>query len=124
MLGPELELGSSELAPPGRGAAAPPAADTSLLLGRGEGGCGGASPQPTYIKFQLCHDEHHDYVMTCTTVMTHVVWTVMTQTKIQIRATEEQVSLWKEAAWIRKVSLSEWMRRVLDATAEKTKEDS
>lgn len=48
----------------------------------------------------------------------------MTQTKVQIRAREDQVAAWKEAAWIRKVSLSEWMRRVLDATAQKTKEES
>lgn len=46
----------------------------------------------------------------------------MTQTKVQIRASQEQVEAWKEAAWIRKVSLSEWMRKVLDATALATKE--
>ena len=60
------------------------------------------------------------------TVMTCTVWTVMTdmtKTKVQIRASDEQVAAWKEAAWIRKVSLSEWMRRVLDATAAKTKEE-
>jgi predicted HicB family RNase H-like nuclease len=45
----------------------------------------------------------------------------MTTTKVQIRASEEQVREWKEAAWIRKVSLSEWIRKVLDATAQQTK---
>ena len=48
----------------------------------------------------------------------------MTDTKVQIRASAEQVAAWKEAAWIRKVTLSEWMRRVLDATAQSTKEGS
>jgi uncharacterized protein (DUF1778 family) len=62
--------------------------------------------------------------MTCMTVMTHGILTVMTDTKVQIRATDEQVAAWKEAAWIRRVSLSEWMRRVLDATAKSTKEES
>ena len=50
--------------------------------------------------------------------------TVMTETKVQIRATTAQVTAWKQAAWLRKVTLSEWMRRVLDANAQSTKEES
>lgn len=48
----------------------------------------------------------------------------MMQTKVQIRATEEQVAAWKNAAYIRHVSLSEWMRKILDATAKATREES
>ena len=62
--------------------------------------------------------------MTCMTVMTYGILTVMTDTKVQIRASVQQVEAWKEAAYIRRVSLSEWMRRVLDATASSTKEDT
>jgi uncharacterized protein (DUF1778 family) len=47
--------------------------------------------------------------------------TVMT--KVQIRVEKEQVALWKEAARLRRVSLSEWMRKVLDATASETVEE-
>ena len=41
----------------------------------------------------------------------------MTKTKVQIRVEEEQLAAWREAAHVRRVSLSEWMRQVLDATA-------
>jgi predicted HicB family RNase H-like nuclease len=54
---------------------------------------------------------------TCSTVL-HV----STQEKsLNVRATKKELELWKEAAWIRKVSLSEWVRKVLTATAEQTK---
>jgi uncharacterized protein (DUF1778 family) len=47
---------------------------------------------------------------------------VSTQEKsLNVRATKKELELWKEAAWIRKVSLSEWVRKVLTATAEQTK---
>ena len=42
--------------------------------------------------------------------------------RIALRASPEQIAQWKEAAWIRRVSLSEWMRQVLTATAQATKE--
>lgn len=48
----------------------------------------------------------------------------MTKTKVQIRASEEQVKIWREAAYIRGVSLSEWMRKILDANAHKVVEES
>lgn len=43
--------------------------------------------------------------------------------KLTVRVSEEQLDAWKEAAWIRKVTLSDWVRKVLDATAERTKDD-
>ena len=47
----------------------------------------------------------------------------MTNTKVQIRASHDEKDAWKEAAYLRRVSLSEWMRRVLNATAQKTIEE-
>ena len=43
--------------------------------------------------------------------------------KIQIRTNDEQIESWTKAAKARKVSLSEWIRRVLDATAKGTHGD-
>lgn len=43
--------------------------------------------------------------------------------KFQIRVTDEQLEIWRAAAKARKVSLSEWIRRVLDATAKGTHGD-
>lgn len=39
---------------------------------------------------------------------------------LNIRVEEKEMELWREAAWVRKVTLSEWARRVLSANAEKT----
>lgn len=43
--------------------------------------------------------------------------------KLTVEVEEEMLALWKEAAHIRQVTLSEWVRRVLNATASKTKEE-
>lgn len=41
--------------------------------------------------------------------------------KLTIRCDDdEQMERWKEAAHIRRASLSEWVRKVLDATAQRT----
>ena len=40
------------------------------------------------------------------------------ETTVQVRLTREQLELWKQAAYLRRVSLSEWMRLVLTANAE------
>ena len=42
--------------------------------------------------------------------------------RVTIRVTPQERDAWKEAAWTRRVSLSEWMRRTLSATAAATKE--
>jgi len=42
--------------------------------------------------------------------------------RVTIRVTPEEREAWKEAAWLRRVSLSEWMRRVLTHVADQTKE--
>jgi uncharacterized protein (DUF1778 family) len=42
--------------------------------------------------------------------------------RLSIRVPERELELWKEAAWVRKVSLSEWTRSVLSATAAQTLE--
>jgi predicted HicB family RNase H-like nuclease len=39
--------------------------------------------------------------------------------KLTVRASEEELRLWREAAWQRRVSLSEWVRVLLTANAEK-----
>lgn len=44
--------------------------------------------------------------------------------KLTVMVSDEMLALWKEAAHIRRVTLSEWVRRVLTATAENTKENS
>jgi uncharacterized protein (DUF1778 family) len=41
---------------------------------------------------------------------------------LTVRVSEEDLALWKEAAWIRKTSLSQWTRLVLTATAKQTVE--
>jgi len=56
------------------------------------------------------------------TVMTSGRLTVMTDTKVQVRVSREEAELWKEAAHIRRSTLSAWMRRVLTATATSIKE--
>lgn len=43
---------------------------------------------------------------------------------LTIRVHGAELDQWKQAAWVRKVSLSEWVRRVLTATAESTLKDS
>jgi predicted HicB family RNase H-like nuclease len=43
--------------------------------------------------------------------------------RVTLRVDDEELRSWKVAAAIRDVSLSEWMRRVLTATATKTRED-
>lgn len=40
--------------------------------------------------------------------------------KLTVKCTGADLELWKNAAHTRKVTLSEWVRRVLTATAEKT----
>lgn len=40
--------------------------------------------------------------------------------QLNVRAPEAEMQLWKDAAWERKVSLSEWVRKVLTATAQAT----
>ena len=40
--------------------------------------------------------------------------------KLTVRAREGELALWREAAWVRRVSLSQWVRLVLTATAERT----
>jgi hypothetical protein len=42
--------------------------------------------------------------------------------QMTVRVTDEELHSWKVAAAIRGVTLSEWVRRVLNATAAKTKE--
>lgn len=44
--------------------------------------------------------------------------------KLTVRVTEEQLAAWKEAAWTRKITLSDWVRAVLDATAAATTKKS
>lgn len=59
-------------------------------------------------------------VLTVLTVLTSAILTSMTRRSVvQVRVPEDQVALWKQAAHLRQVTLSEWMRRVLTATAEK-----
>jgi predicted HicB family RNase H-like nuclease len=41
--------------------------------------------------------------------------------KLTVRVTEQELQEWRDAAWLRKVSLSEWVRKVLTATAQETK---
>ena len=41
-------------------------------------------------------------------------------TSLHVLVSSEERELWKEAAWYRRVSLSEWCRKVLTATAEST----
>lgn len=42
------------------------------------------------------------------------------EAKLTVRTTDAELERWKEAAHIRRTSLSEWVRRVLDATARDT----
>ena len=44
--------------------------------------------------------------------------------KLTVKTSEQQLVAWKEAAWTHKVSLSEWVRLVLDANASKAKESN
>lgn len=44
----------------------------------------------------------------------------MKEKKLTVKVSEHELELWKEAAYRRRVSLSEWVRRVLSATAEQT----
>ena len=43
--------------------------------------------------------------------------------KLTVRVSEGELAAWKEAAWLRRTSLSDWVRKVLDANAKKTKEE-
>jgi uncharacterized protein (DUF1778 family) len=43
--------------------------------------------------------------------------------RVTIRTSRDEREAWKEAAWKRRVSLSEWMKRVLNATASQMKEE-
>ena len=38
---------------------------------------------------------------------------------LTVRVSEEELALWREAAWARRVSLSAWVRALLTANAEK-----
>lgn len=40
--------------------------------------------------------------------------------KLTVMAEDAELKLWKEAAWTRRVTLSEWVRKVLNATARST----
>jgi predicted HicB family RNase H-like nuclease len=40
--------------------------------------------------------------------------------KLTVMVEEEEIQVWKEAAFARRVSLSEWVRRVLTSIAEQT----
>ena len=42
--------------------------------------------------------------------------------RVTVAAEEPQIQAWREAAHIRRVTMSEWIRRVLDATAKATRE--
>lgn len=42
---------------------------------------------------------------------------------LNVRVSDAELELWKQAAWIRRTSLSEWVRKVLTATAEQTKKE-
>jgi len=42
--------------------------------------------------------------------------------KITVNVDQAQLDAWKEAAWSHKVSLSQWVRLILDANAAKAKE--
>jgi uncharacterized protein (DUF1778 family) len=44
--------------------------------------------------------------------------------KLTVRIEEEDLALLKEAAWLRKTSLSQWIRSVTLATAKRTIEES
>jgi len=39
---------------------------------------------------------------------------------LAVRVSDEEMELWKEAAWTRRASLSSWVRAVLTATAKST----
>ena len=41
----------------------------------------------------------------------------MVKKQMTIRVSEEELRVWREAAFLRRVSLSEWVRRVLSAMA-------
>lgn len=94
------------------------AGGTRLLPVEGGRGEGGAKALAIQVMFSSVP------VLTCTTVWTSARLTVMTQKKVQIRASSDEVELWKEAAHIRRSTLSAWMRRVLTATATSIKEKS
>ncbi len=49
--------------------------------------------------------------------------TVRRMAKLTVRSQDEELAAWKEAAWLRKTSLSDWVRKVLNANAAKTKEE-
>ena len=40
--------------------------------------------------------------------------------KLTVKTDERELELWKQAAYSRRVSLSEWVRRTLTANAEQT----
>lgn len=44
----------------------------------------------------------------------------MKEKKLTVKTDERELELWKEAAYSRRVSLSEWVRRTLTANAEQT----
>lgn len=44
--------------------------------------------------------------------------------KLTVQAEEEELALWREAAYLRRSTLSAWVRRVLTATATSIKEKS
>lgn len=45
------------------------------------------------------------------------------ESKLTVRVSEEELAAWKEAAWLRRTSLSDWVRKVLSANAQKTREE-
>ena len=46
--------------------------------------------------------------------------TKLTETKLTVKCGQDELELWKEAAHVRRTTLSEWVRKVLSATATET----